>query len=134
MQSVRSVFSAVAMLLALTVAPVTAQSVEGAVFFPTGGLNASVLADAAVTSQAVSLASAVTQGPLVLAVRTNSGDRSVAGVIVPTPQSEEGGFPWLQVGIGAGVAALFVSAVLTANSGDSAELPRDGISVVLPGS
>jgi len=86
MQSGRSVFSAVAMLLALTVAPVTAQSVEGTVFFSTGGLNASVLADAAVTPQAVSLASAVALGPLVRAVRTSSDDRSAPGVIAPTPQ------------------------------------------------
>ena len=134
MQSVRSVFSAVTMLLALTVAPVTAQSVEGALFLPTVGLNSSVLADGASTPPAVSLASAVALGPLVRGVRTNSDDRSAPGLIAPTPQSEEGGFPWLQVGIGAGVAALFVSAVVTANSGDSAELPRGGISVVLPGS
>jgi hypothetical protein len=134
MQSVRSVFSAVAMLLALTVAPVTAQSVEGAVFVPTGGLSTSILPGATTTPQAVSLASAQMLGPLASAVRANSDDRRGTASIAPTPQSDEGGFPWLQVGIGAGVAALFVSAVLTANSGDSAELPRGGISVVLPGS
>lgn len=58
----------------------------------------------------------------------------VAPLVTAPQQQASGGFPWLEVGIGAGVAALFVSAVLTANSGDAAALPSGGLRVVLPGS
>jgi hypothetical protein len=60
--------------------------------------------------------------------------RVATGSPVPIQSQESSGFPWLEVGIGAGVAALLISAVLTANSGDSAGLPSGGIRVVLPGS
>lgn len=52
----------------------------------------------------------------------------------PVQSQESGGFPYLQVGVGLGVAALMIGAVLTANSGDAAELPRGGVVIVVPGS
>jgi hypothetical protein len=60
----------------------------------------------------------------------------VSRVVQPVAPQEEsgGGFPWLEVGIGAAVGALFIQAVATANSGDAAELPRGGVSIVLPSS
>ena len=133
MQSIRSVFSAVAVSFALTAAPLSAQSVEGVGFFSSGGMTSSAVADGVAIPLVVSLATAGAEGRLAPIGRSSSVDASRRALVAPAPQSEEGGFPWLQVGIGAGVAALFVSAVLTANSGDSAELPRGGISVVLPG-
>lgn len=61
---------------------------------------------------------------------------SASRTTAPTPQAQDGGggFPWLEVGIGAAVGALFLQAVATANSGDAAALPRGGVSVVLPSS
>jgi hypothetical protein len=53
---------------------------------------------------------------------------------MPLQSQESGGFPYTKVGIGLGVAALMITAVITANSGDSAELPRSGVVIVVPGS
>jgi hypothetical protein len=53
---------------------------------------------------------------------------------MPLQSQESGGFPYAKVGIGLGVAAMMITAVLTANSGDPAELPRSGVVIVVPGS
>jgi hypothetical protein len=68
-------------------------------------------------------------------VRSGAAVRPERSAAAPPQAQDSGdGFPWLQVGIGAAVGALFIQAVATANSGDSAELPRGGIAVVLPSS
>jgi len=132
--STRSIGSAVALFSVLTVAPVGAQSVEGTLFFASSGVDEQSGRSAVLELlPTVPDLNATLRGRAGTPVNSMSGDGSVRGTVVSAPQAEEGGFPWLQVGIGAGVAALFVSAVLTANSGDAAPLPRGGISVVLPG-
>jgi hypothetical protein len=132
--STRSIGPAIALLCVLTVVPVGAQSVEGTVFLSSAAGNAptarSALQELVPT---MTVLDATLRGPAGTSVNAISSAGSLRSTVVSAPQAEEGTFPWLQVGIGAGVAALFFSAVLTANSGDAAELPRGGISVVLPG-
>jgi hypothetical protein len=118
----------------LSVSPTLAQTSEGLTELLSYEAGASSWTRAVVTLGSVGAAPSAIP---VAGVFDPSGVAEPARVrssISPVQTQESAGFPWLEVGIGAGVAALFISAVLTANSGDSAALPTGGVQVVLPGS
>jgi hypothetical protein len=131
-------------------APVSAQSSAGAFALAgmshaalwTSGATSAVLPSAGVSSLSTVSGRAGVASPLFAAGRTFLPDTrigvapSASRTTAQPPQAQDGGggFPWLEVGIGAAVGVLFIQAVATANSGDAAALPRGGVSVVLPSS
>lgn len=129
----------------LATVPVAGQSTEALYVTPSGASLVPAMLDAPAVTGAVlpvrfgtfSTPSAGLSSDAPYGIASNSSwARPARGRVaeMPLQSQESGGFPYTQVGIGLGVAALMITAVLTANSGDPAELPRSGVVIVVPGS